>query len=241
MAVSYEEDAGIKDLSVTWEQMIGKPEWQQYLKQIIHECGKFGGSLTIASEIPLGKGMGSSTALVIAVCKCLLGEDCKKRAQEIEDIVNPNNSGIDFAVIWNEKPVRFIKGSDLEIIDLPDDLLSGALLIDTGDPDQQTPELIEWVTERKDELEEPLKIIGSCSKKIQQNDNIIDVFKEHNKAQKSIGIVSDKAKELITKIEQEGGAAKVIGAGSKTGGCGMILAIGIDAKMIGDAYPIIRL
>jgi len=241
MAVSFEEDAESGDLSVAWEQMVGQPEWQQYLKQIIHECGTFGGALAIASEIPLGKGMGSSTSLVIAVCKCLLGEDCKERAAEIEDIVNPGNSGIDFAVIWNESPVQFIKGSEPKVIDLPKNLLDGALLIDTGDPEQQSPELVAWVTERKEELSEPLEIIGNCSKKLQQNTDLSEIFKEHNKAQQSLGIVTDKAKELITKIEQEGGSAKVIGAGSRTGGCGMILAINTDASLADNTYPIIRL
>ena len=241
MTVAFEEDAETKDLSVAWEQMIGKPEWQKYLKAIIHECGKFGGSLTIASEIPLGKGMGSSTSLVIAVCKSLLGEDCKERAEEIEDIVNPGNSGIDFAVIWSEKPVRFIKGSKPEVIELPVDILKGALLIDTGEPDQQTPELIAWIKERKIDLSAPLKTIGDCTERLRKGEDLATVIRDHNKAQQSLGVVSDKAKELITKIEQEGGAAKVIGAGSKTGGCGMILVIGIDAKQIDSMYPIIQL
>ena len=248
MSVQFEKNAETGDLSVAWEQMMGEPEWQQYLKQIIHECGTFGGSLTIASEIPLGKGMGSSTALVIAVCKCLLGEDCEQRAKEIEDIVNPGNSGIDFAVIWNQKPITFAKGSDPKIIDLPNNLLDGALLIDTGMPDQQTSELIEWITTRRNgdlkisaPINEALETIGNCCKNLQQNEPLAEIFTEHNAAQQSLGVVTDKAKELITKIEQEGGAAKVLGAGSRTGGCGMILAIHTDAKLIDDAYSVIQL
>ncbi|MDP6561688.1 MAG: hypothetical protein QF793_02065 [Candidatus Peribacteraceae bacterium] len=236
----YEENSEIKDLSVEWQQMTGKPHWQEYLKQIISHCGTFGGTLSINSPLPLGKGMGASTALLIAVTKCLIGED-KEKALEIEDAVNPGNSGIDFAVIWNERPIKFQKGTEPEVIELPDDLLKGALLIDTGEPDQQTPELIEWVTERKDELEEPLRTIGSCCKKLQQHENLSDIFKEHNLAQQSLGVVTDEAKSLITKIEQEGGAAKVLGAGSKTGGCGMVLAVNVDAAQVPSQYPVIQL
>ena len=240
ISVTFEEDPSTNDLSIAWKDMEGNAEWREYLKQIISLCGTFGGALTVHSPLPLGKGMGASTALVIAVVRCLIGDD-REKALTIEDTVNPGHSGIDFDVIWNEQPIKFVKGSEPEVIDLPDNLLKGALLIDTGEPEQQTPELIEWVTSRKDELSEALQTIGNCSRKLQQGESISAVFKEHNQAQKSLGVVTAKVKSLIKKIEQEGGAAKVIGSGSKTGGCGMILAINIDASVIDDAYPTIQL
>lgn len=249
MTVTFEEDTTTKDLTIEWAEVAGHHEWQQYLMQIIHECGKFGGKLTIENQIPLGKGMGSSTALVIAVCKCLLGQDCESRAKEIENTVNPRNSGIDFAVIWNSAPILFSKDKPYQLIDnLMNDPLKGALLIDTGEPEQQTPKLIEWITTRRSgdskisaPINDALEIIGNCSKRLQQNENLADVIREHNAAQQSLGVVTDKAKKLITKIEQEGGAAKVLGAGSRTGGCGMVLAINVDASMIPPIYPIIQL
>jgi len=248
MTVTFEEDTTQHDISVQWAEDSGQycplttDHWLDYTKKIIRLCGSFTGTLTIENQIPLGKGMGSSTALVIAVCKCLLGEDCEQRAQEIEDIVNPGNSGIDFAVIWNNQPILFSKDKPYQLIDnLMNNPLKGAILIDTGEPEQQTPELIAWVTERKEELSQALETIGNCSKKLQQNADISEVIREHNKAQQSLGIVTDKAKELITKIEQAGGAAKVIGAGSRTGGCGMILSLGIDASNMDTTYPIIPL
>ncbi|MDA0376549.1 MAG: hypothetical protein O3A80_04550 [bacterium] len=242
MTVTFAEDTTTKDLTIEWAEVAGHHEWQQYLMQIIHECGKFGGKLTIENQIPLGKGMGSSTALVIAVCKCLLGEDCEQQAKQIEDTVNPGNSGIDFAVIWNNQPILFSQDKPYQLIDiLINNPLKGALLIDTGEPDQQTPELIKWVTERKDELSEPLSMIGSCTDRLLSGEDLREVLTDHNTAQQSLGIVTDKAKELITKIEQEGGAAKVLGAGSRTGGCGMVLAIGIDTTKIDSKYPIIPL
>jgi hypothetical protein len=40
---------------------------------------------------------------------------------------------------------------------------------------------------------------------------------------------------------QQGGAAKVIGAGSRTGGGGMVLALGIDAEQVPSEYSVITL
>ena len=247
MTATFEEDPSTNDVTVHWKELEGKPEWQEYLKQIISQCGRFGGTLTIENTIPLGKGLGASTALVIATSRALLGEDCEKKAREIEDAVNPGHSGIDFAVIWNETPVKFVKGSDPEPIDLPEDLLDGALLIDTGTPKQQTPELIAYVTNLRNgnqqdstTANEALEEIGACTERLKSK-HLRDVIRDHNQAQQSLGVVTEEAKKLITKIEQEGGSAKVLGAGARTGGCGMVLALNVDASTISDAYPTIPL
>lgn len=242
VTVHFQKDESIGDVELQWD---ATPEWKAYVEDIINLCISLGavppGIVTIENTIPLNKGMGSSTAFVIALARCLLGEDCEEQAVMIEDTVNPGHSGIDFAVIWNDAPIIFKKDETPELINLPNNLLDGALLIDTGKPDQQTSELVTWIQKRKDALQEPLQIIGKCSKKLQQSGSIAEVFIEHNKAQQLLGVVSDKAKELITKIEQEGGAAKVIGAGGRTGGSGMVLAINIDAEKIPTEFPTIIL
>jgi len=238
----FKQDPMIGDIVLNWD---AEEEWVKYVEDIINLCVSIGsvspGTITIENTIPLNKGMGSSTAFVIAIARCLFGQDCEEQAVMVEDTLNPGHSGIDFAAIWNGEPIKFIKDKVPEFVDLPSDILDGALLIDTGKPDQQTPELIKWIRSRKQELEDPLKIIGECSKKLQQSGDLAAVIREHNTAQQSLGIVSDKGKELITKIEQEGGSAKVVGAGGRTGGSGMVLAINIDASKIPDEFPTIVL
>lgn len=204
--------------------------WQDYIHDIINHCIALGsipaGTLTIECDIPLGKGMGSSTALVVAIAKCLLGEDCKEEAQAIEQVLNPNGSGIDFAVIWNEKPIKFTKGQEPKVIDVPFDLDSFDIqLIDTGMPDQQTTEMVEWVTERKEELEGALATIGSCTDRLLAGEDPLTVIRAHHAAQVTLGVVTEEAQQLIKNIEATGGAAKVLGAGSRTGGCGMVLTL----------------
>jgi mevalonate kinase len=201
-----------------------------YIQKIIRLCeeqsGKeFRGDLTVESDLPIGKGMGSSTALVIAMARCLLGEDCRTAALEIEDAVNPGHSGLDFAVIWENQPVVFKKGEPPKPITLPKDLLKNTELIDTGKPEETTPELIAWIKSRQDELAEPLRIIGECTERILGGEDLKTVMRDHHKAQVALGVVPKDVQELIAKIEQEGGSAKVIGAGGRTGGGGMVLAI----------------
>ncbi len=242
VTATFMENPNAGDIILEWE---ADEEWTEYVEEIINYCIALGsvppGRLTIENTIPLNKGMGSSTAFVIAIAKCLLGENCKEEALYIENAVNPGHSGIDFAVIWNEKPLKFVKDKEPEIISLPNDLLNNAILIDTGNPDQQTPELVEDIRSREQELQEPLKTIAECSKKLQHSEDITDIFHEHHLAQVALGVVSSKAKNLITKIEQEGGAAKVIGAGGATGGSGMVLAVNVHADSISNEFPTLSL
>src|SRR3989344_2135204 len=124
VTVTFEENPELNDIILDWN---GDEEWRAYVQEIIDCCIALGsvppGTLTIENDIPLNKGMGSSTAFVIAIAKCLLGNDCKREALQIEDALNPGNSGIDFAVIWNEKPILFRKGADPITITLSADLL----------------------------------------------------------------------------------------------------------------------
>lgn len=239
VAITFSPNDG-NDITCDWE---ADDEWTQYVQDIINHCVAIGsvppGTLSITNEIPLNKGMGSSTAFVIAIAKCLLGEGCKPEALAIEDAVNPGHSGLDFAVIWNNAPVCFEDGAT-RLIDLPDNLLNGALLIDTGTPDQQTPELVTDIKNREQELKEHLAAIGNCSKRLMNGESLGTVMRDHAKAQEQLGFVTMEAKELIKKIEQEGGSAKIIGAGSRTGGCGMMLAINTSAALVAD-YPTISL
>jgi len=251
VTATFMENPHLHDIIVDWDT---DAEWTAYVQEIINCCISIGsvhaGTLRIKNSIPLGKGMGSSTALVIAITKCLLGEECKNEAQRIENALNPGGSGIDFAVIWNEKPILFRKGSDSETIELPDNFLSNTMLLDSGAPDQQTPELVAWISDRytKDmNVKGAIETIGECTEKIIATskkisyDSLQRIIRAHHNAQESLGVVTEEAKNMIKKIEQEGGSAKVVGAGGRTGGSGMVLAVGIDASKVPSGYPLIRL
>lgn len=216
-----------KKMEIVWPEVMGTP-WIPYMEKIISlikEKVSVAGTYVVENELPLGKGMGSSTALVIACCRAAIGNGSDKFAREIEDEVNKGHSGIDFAVIARASPILFVKGKLPEPVELPEELTELFELIDTGTPNEPTTELVAWVKERQDELKEPLEVIGACAGRILQGENIKDVIRDHHRAQVALGVVPKETQEIIAGIERNGGAAKVLGAGARTGGGGMVLVL----------------
>ncbi len=230
----FEEDAACEQVETHWDNTPDSEPWLDYLEKIVAHCQKrvkLHGRLVIRSNLPLGKGMGSSTALVIAVTRALLGEDARASALRIEDMLNPGHSGFDFSVIWEAVPILFRKGTIPKPINLPPGLLQEALLIDTGLPSEPTTELVAWMRSREIKIQDALKTIGNCTNRLLQSESLNFVMRDHSRAQIALGVVPPDVQELITAIEHTGGAAKVIGAGSRTGGAGMVLALGDREKI----------
>jgi mevalonate kinase len=195
------------------------------------------GTLTITHHLPLGKGMGSGTALVIAIAKCLLGDDCKERALAIEDVVDPGHSGIDFQTIWDGHPILFKKGSPTVQAAISAEFLKEGVLIDTGAPGETTAELVAWMKTREAEMRPFFETIGACTERLMGGESPITVIPDHHRAQIGLGIVPDSAKHLIERIEHEGGVGKVIGAGGRVGGGGMVLALHPEKKQLLSMIP----
>ncbi|MDD4287586.1 MAG: hypothetical protein PHO20_00150 [Candidatus Peribacteraceae bacterium] len=244
MQATFEENAASRDLTLKWLGISGGEAWEDYARKIIlhveqAKSASFRGTLTIRNQLPLKKGMGSSTALVIALTRCLLGQGKRIEALAIEDAMNPGHSGIDFAVIWEERPLYFRKGQEPQVITLSPHLLRGALLVDTGTPDQTTPELVSWVKERTDDprVKQALINIGKCTERLRKGEDIRTVFRDHHRSQVALGVVPKPVQILIKEIERLGGAAKVLGAGGRTGGGGTVLALHKNPDLI---LPVIR-
>lgn len=229
------EETGRSPMEIREEGLIGD---EAYARRIIDACiskgGPATGTVTIRNYIPVGRGLGSSTALVVALCKCLLGDDEKPQTMLIEDMINPGHSGLDFAVVWGNGPVAFTKGKIPEPIRVPLNFLEKSTLIDTGAPTETTPQLVAWMNTRKDEPEiaEALATIGRCTERLLAGENPMAVLRDHHRAQVALGIVPQSVQELIAEIEENGGAAKVLGAGGRTGGGGTVLALHDDRTTI---------
>lgn len=250
MQVTFEESKSPigksenRALVLKWLGISGGAAWEDYARKIIlhleqNAALSFRGTLTIRNQLPLKKGMGSSTALVIALTRVLLGPQKRAEALAIEDAMNPGHSGIDFAVIWEEQPLYFRKGQEPQTITLPKDILRGALLVDTGTPNEATPELVAFVKERVEDprVKQSLINIGKCTERLRKGEDIRSVFKDHHRAQVALGVVPKPVQTLIAEIERLGGAAKVLGAGGRTGGGGTVLALHKNPDLI---LPVIR-
>lgn len=244
---SFQAEKRLTGIHTVWEET-HDPRWDKHIQRIINHVGMKkklpSGILTIKNQMPRGKGLGFSTALNIAVAACLFGRKEKARIEDVEHMMSPTGSGIDFAVIWNEMPLLFSRDEGIYKITLPKGQLKNAFLIDTGKPNEPTEEMIAWVASQKDqseEVEEALKTIGHCAERIVDNKKLSSIFREHHRAQIVLGVVPTPVQHLIASIESKGGAAKVIGAGARSGGGGMVLAIGIDSRHIPSEYPLFSL
>ncbi len=220
-----------------------REEWKRYAQTIMNACGVHTGVMEIVSTLPVGKGMGASTALVVAIANALLDKPDEGRIRSIEDKVNPGHSGIDLAVIMRNRSIVFRSGETHEAETSFQTTLKDALLIDTGEPNESTADLVAWVKARADSLHEPLRVIGECTERLLRGENVMTVLPDHHRAQVSLGVVPEHVQELVRKIEEAGGAAKVIGAGGRTGGGGMVMALHHEKEtvrnVVEDTYALL--
>jgi mevalonate kinase len=215
-------------LSIYIDHPQASVEWQAYGLELIKQLATLGtiittGTLTISGNLPLGRGMGSSTAVVIGITRILGGTD--QMALSLEDTVNPGHSGLDFAVISQHRPVLFKKNQPPQAMEISLHWLEQSVLIDTGAPDQTTPELVAWIRSRADELYPHLQEIALCTELLAKGESPLIIFPRHHRAQCAVGVVPKSVQDFIAEIEHAGGVAKVIGAGGRTGGGGMVLAL----------------
>jgi len=232
--VLFEKDPTYEHVEVRWKKEDSEKAWQNYAEKVVTLCQKHQprqGRLVINTDLPLGKGMGSSTALLVAITRALLGQNAQEAALSIEDILNPGHSGFDFTTIWEGVPILYRKGEGPKPVSISSEYLQEAILIDTGTPSGSTTDLVAWMRGRETEIHKVLQVIGRCTERLLKGEPLDVVMHEHHRAQVALGVVPQGVQELVGDIEQIGGAAKVIGAGSRSGGAGMLLALGNQKKI----------
>jgi mevalonate kinase len=111
------------------------------------------------------------------------------------------------------------------MIDLPKDILSGAVLVDSGRPNETTKELVAWMKMRGAEIESAINVIGDCTERLLKGEDLRTIMRDHHRAQIALGVVPESAVRIIEDVESKGGTAKVVGAGARTGGGGMVLCL----------------
>ena len=230
-------DNNHEGLRIFWAGQWEGEVWLNTARKIITlveaRVGRLSGELTIQNSLPLGKGMGSSTAIVVALARCFLGKNCKDEALAIENEINKAQSGIDFAAIWEERPI-VITSSRYEFIDLPKRLQHG-FLIDTGAPIEPTSVILQRIKQRSRRekiVMDSLEKIGNCTERLLSGEDPLTVFPDHHRGQISLGVVPPRVRSLIKRIEQSGGAAKATRSGGDAGGVGMVFAVHPKMKLL---------
>ncbi len=212
--------------------------------------------LEIASQLPIGAGLGSSAAISAAYIAALLSFLKVKwdktlvndLTYEAEKAFHGNPSGGDNSIVVFGGLVWYRKETpDLKIIQplpfsIPSKLAKNFILINTGKPKETTREMVELVKSKiKNQKSKVRKIFDSQEKLVRElvtaikegNENkLIQIIKLGEKNLENLGVVSSFAKSIIRKIEQAGGAAKICGGGGKIREVGILLAYHQDSKQI---------
>lgn len=203
-------------------------------------------SFEIDSEIPVGRGLGSSAALSVASVAAFLefytGKIFDKKivndlAFEIEKYFHSNPSGVDntascFGGLILYKKNIFLKNLNCKISKKIEDNL---LLIDTGKPEETTAEMVEYVSKKSVEniinkIEVETKNIEVAIKK--ENINLFKNSLINNEILlEKLGVVSKKTKELLATLSKFG-VGKVTGAGGRETNSGFILFFTEDKERL---------
>jgi mevalonate kinase len=212
-------------------------------------------TISVVSNIPTGFHIGSSAAAAVATvgavsyfCKKIWNPMLfNKIAYEVEKKQHGNPSGADNTavtvggLIWYRKELEFLKS----IWQLPyhiHDRVNHFCLIDTGKPKETTREMVEGVATlvKKSKMkmqnifssnEEQVRRIAVALKEGNQEE-LITAIQKGEQTLEEMDVVSRRVLPVIREIEQNGGAAKILGGGGKKEGVGFLLCYVPDDKKI---------
>ncbi len=212
--------------------------------------------LTFKSNIPSGRGLGSSAALsTTATAACLhfftgnkpTKETINNIAYQIEKRFHANPSGVDTStscfggLIFYRKEFEFLKTISSLNFKLPEKFEQNIYLIDSGKPKESTKEMVQFLgsefNKNPNFVEEKLTQIEKTTKKmtlsiIQENMNLFaECIQQNEKLLEELQLVSSKTRNLLVSL-QSFGVGKITGAGGKKLGSGFILFFADDKKKL---------
>ncbi len=201
----------------------------------------------IDSQIPPGRGLGSSAAFSIASVASFLKfysekefskETINNLAYKIEKYFHKNPSGVDNTascfggLIYFRKEFDFLKNISILNFKISKKIEENLVLIDSGKPLETTAEMVDSVgrlyNKKPSFVEKILNDIEKITKRmmvaiIKENANLFQQCLFDNQILlESLGVVSFKTKRLLKDLNQFG-VGKITGAGGSADGSGFIL------------------
>lgn len=211
-------------------------------------------SFEVSSDIPIGRGMGSSAAFCVATVAALLHFYSERQADkqiinslayQSEKFFHGMPSGVDVSascfggLIFYRKEFEFLKNISSLNFKMPVSFQKNLLLIDSGKPSEPTSDMVKMVGKRYNkmpkEMEHTLVQIEKITKRM-----VVSIVKEdlnmfaeaiHDNENQLVdfGIVSKETQKLLSTLS-EYGVGKVTGAGGYKAGSGMILFLAQDME-----------
>jgi len=194
-----------------------------------------GMEITLNSDIPVGCGLGSSAATVLSELRAIghyFRVDFRpdwhyKYSLEAENMQHGRASGVDSYVSLHGGCVRFEDGRGKKI-PLP---RTPVFIVQTGTPKTTTGECVSQVARGfadsgiwddfegvTDQME---TVLGGSDREIIQA-----LVRENHRLLSRIGVVPERVQSFVREVEQEGGAAKVCGAGAVAGdAAGVVMVV----------------
>lgn len=227
--------------------------------------------LRVESDLPIGSGFGSSAATavgVIAACLAFRGEEVDPArieglALEAERRQHGLPSGVDGATVLHGGLLwaRRLPSGELETerIAARSSILSHLRVLHTGTPPEPTGAVVAAVRGRRerdpglhekilDRIEAAtLGFRAELERKREDPVVILELIRECEACLEELGVVPQAARDLVRRVEAEGGAAKISGAGSLAGpGAGSMLVYHPDPERISgwqflQPFPFYRL
>jgi mevalonate kinase len=204
-----------------------------FLEKMNHQS-EHGLKLTTHSDIPMGCGMGSSAAMILAVMHALALAEGKvfdkefyyQSALDAENLQHGRSSGVDIRVSLQGGCLMFQQNTyeTLPIEALP------FWVINTGKPLSSTGHCVESARSYFDNshfMDDFSSVTLSLSKALKTHDKItlMDAIRENHRLLCAIGVVPQKIQQFIEQLENAGFAAKICGAGSVIGDTAGIVMI----------------
>ena len=206
------------------------------------------------SEIPIGRGMGSSAAFCVATAAALLhfysGRKHDKQvinslAYQADKYFHGFPSGVDVSascfggLIFYRKEFEFLKNISSLNFRIPQQIIENLYLLDSGKPVEDTSEMIKAVGKNYNsnpkKMEDCLNNIEKITKRMvisvvkEDTSMFQNAIAENEKLVEELGIVSTNTKKFIKSLS-EFGVGKVTGAGGLKKGSGMIVFYSIHNK-----------
>lgn len=219
---------------------------------------KLGGDLflSVNSDIPIGAGLGSSSAIAAGVTgalnltfnypfeKKIINEIAYKIEQKQHGYPSggDNSTVIYGGLLWFKKIAENKKTIISLPYQLPQKTIDNFFLIDTGKPQETTGEMVLAVKKLKEKSPEKINIFLTSQEKLveellaeikmKKEDKFISIIRRGERNLEKIGVVSSQVKKIIRIIEKNNGAAKICGGGGKKKGTGRLLAYGEVEKIL---------
>lgn len=186
---------------------------------------KRGMSIRLSSQIPMGAGLGSSAALITSILKHspLNTERLFSLSKDIESYQHGYSSGLDVATSLSSDKVVVSQNSSLMYKPYSGDFWKRYTLVYTGQAESSTGQCVDHTRKVLSENTELLARLTRINKKV------VDIFfdknwdllpalvQENQNLLEKIGVVPNKVRTFVQRLNREGVCAKVCGAGSISG------------------------